>query len=286
MEYQTPEQPNAVQYKSSRKKRKRKRRLKILKRLLLFMLLFGGLAAFGLSSLFAVQDIAVTGVKHYTKEQIALSIDKLRGENAFRSIAAQARTRSHIGEAFLLRYGQEEDKLINTYPYIRDVKVSFRPMRTIRVKVTEREPAYVCDFMGAYLLMDQEGYGLEVIQSLDKISLIEIKGLKLEGMKPGKKIRGEDEETLQAVNHFNTQVQALEKAEGFKMYPLIKMIDVSDPDQLIPVLKSNLKVNFGDLKNLEYNIKFFKEIYQKNLKDKKSGTLDFTAGQYPLYKPE
>ncbi len=267
------------------KKRKiNQKRLKHVLFWLKFMLTTGLLIAtlvlLALSPLFAVNRIEVRGAVHYTDESLISLSGVVTGQNGFRQVG------SSPGNIFRLRIGSAEEAIRQECPYIKTVEVKYVIPGSVVIDAAERTAAAVVPFNGTGLLVDRDGFVLEEQAPGTVRELPVINGLKFGSYELGKKPVYEKSEALQAAFRVMDEIQALDRDEADKLYDKVDSVDVGDLNAVSFMLESRVKVNLGDMQDLNYKLSSAKTIFAKNIKKVEKGILDFASGENPVFTPE
>ncbi|NSW90510.1 MAG: FtsQ-type POTRA domain-containing protein [Firmicutes bacterium] len=266
--------------KKTKIKEKRKRKKKKLKYIMIFVLLVTAMVLLGMSSIFNISRIHVSGVKYCTDEDVITASGIIKGTNGFKSIGGNLRN------FLFLRYGQAEANILNKCPYIKNVTVKYILPDKVLIHVEEREPFVLIPYIGAFLLIDREGYVLKTVDYKEKFSLPLAKGVKFTNYEIGQALKIENKENFDKLIILIDTLTEEEKNDNFKLMDYIDTIDVSDINNIYLFVDSRLVVNYGDLYDLNYRIRAFKQIFYKNINKKEKGMLDFTVGDYPVFIPE
>lgn len=272
-------------------KRKRRKSKYIAVIIFILILLSAGIALLGMSSAFNISEIQAVGAKHCESEEVVKASGALKGTNGFKNIGGGLRN-------FLyLRYGQAESNILRKFPYIKNVTVRYVLPDKVLIRVEEREPFVLIPYLGAFLLVDNEGYVLETLnqqgdegedeeeEEKEEAFLPVVKGLKFTGYQAGQALKMENKENFNMLIILLNALTEEEKNDNFKFMEQIDIIDVSDADNIRVYMDSRLVVNYGDLYDLSYRVKLSRQIIQKNIDDNAKGILDFTRGDYPVFMP-
>ena len=265
-------------FKQKAKKRKRKKRLLILKIFLLLVLLGTTIVLVAFSPLFNIKTIKVKGNQHYKEDDIAVVTSLYPGLNGFKSIG-----NSFTG-FFLLRYGQEETKLIKSLPYLKSAIVKYIPPSSIQITVIERKPMGIAAYMGAVLVIDREGYVIDILNKGQARDLPEINGLKYDRYELGSRLVTSVPDAVKNVAILLDTIMDSDENGELKLYPIVNSVNVEGKISIF--VDSRIKVNIGDLRDLNYKISYLKQILLKGIKKEEKGLLDFTSGQNPNFIPE
>ncbi|MCR4434520.1 MAG: FtsQ-type POTRA domain-containing protein [Clostridiales bacterium] len=266
--------------KAGRNKKHNKKRLLWLKFLLAIIAFLSALILLALSPLFNINRIDVEGNQHYKSEDIASAANIVIGSNGFKTIG------NDVKSLLLLRDGKAEKNILDSHPYIKEVKVKFNLPDKILISIWERTPVCLVPYHGTYLILDREGYVLDASDNVDKNGLPQVKGFKFDRYELGKELKVDNPDKFDALFKVIDTVESSDKESSFKMAGIINYIDVSDLSKVYLLLDSRIMVNLGGLDDLNYKVTFLKQIYQMNLKKSDKGLLDFTMGKNPRFMPE
>lgn len=229
----TPEQQEKIIKKRNRNK-------KIIKISLLFILFIIVILCAMFSPLFDIKTIEVNGNKIVTKNEI-ISLSKIQIEE----------------NSFKLNKGKIK-KQIKENAYIQDVKITRKLTSTILIEVEEREPAYLLEYAGSYVVIDKQGYMLEM--KTEKISLPIIQGEVTEtsNFVVGNRLCTEDLERLAIISRI------MELAKVNDIYTIITGIDISNKENIKLIFETEEKVAYlGDSTNMNTKILMIKSILEK-----------------------
>lgn len=185
-----------------------------------------------LTVLFKTQSFEVTGNTKYTKEEIvATSGIKLKDN------------------IFLANKKAAKEKLIATYAYIEDVKVSFSIPDKITIEITEAVPAYIVKVTDSeYLVASKNGRILEQTDDIDKYNLPLFIGNDLTTDVVGGYIAFANETTLNIINEIITVFTD----NGYKG---ITEIDATDTSDVTFSYDDRIKVKIGLPEDISYKVR-------------------------------
>ncbi len=229
----TPEQQEKIIKKRNRNK-------KIIKISLLFILFIIVILCAMFSPLFNIKTIEINGNKIVTKNEI-ISLSKIQiEENSFKLSKSKIK------------------KQIKENAYIQDVKVTRKLPSTILIEIEEREPAYLLEYAGSYVVIDKQGYMLEI--KMEKIELPIIQGEVTEtsNFVVGNRLCTEDLESLAIIS------KIVELAKVNDIYTIITGIDISNKENIKLIFETEEKVAYlGDSSNMNTKILMIKSILEK-----------------------
>ncbi len=280
------ETPKEISGKYKRKaSKKRKRALKFVKYLLLTVLSIGTLVLLALSPLFNIKWIEVSGNNHYNDTEIIEATDIIMGNNWFRMNGLDFKS------ILLFRSIQSEERIKENCYYIKKVVVRLGFPNGANIIITEREPAAVTPYDNANLLVDREGYILDLKQDVSEYNLPSVQGLTFDNCELGQVVNAEDKKKLDV---FYKVLEEIIKVDNDKVYDSSKAIykhvnyvDVSDLDNVGISLDMRVRVNLGNYKKIgSYRLSFLREVFFNKLEETDKGYLDFTNGDRPNFIPD
>lgn len=272
--------------KYARKKKlskKSRARLRRIRRFILVILVFTGIVLFARSSLFTVDKIIVTGNQKYSSNDIIQHTGFATGRNVFDMLGEKPKN------LLSFRFIDREQDVYKAMPYIGSV--SIRPLLpdSIRIRVQERIPFAILEANGTSTLIDREGYALEKIEDTgQKSKYFKIMGILVDSVKPGEAVKFKGVNPLIDLTGF---CDALIKDDNdekskVKLYGKISSIDLSDSNGTLVEFDRRITVKFGDPENVDYEIRFFKQLFVNNITANQKGTLDFTKSSNPYFVPK
>ena len=271
--------------KTTKDKKKKKYRFKIrrLKKLFTFVLIVTAVVLFVRSSLFIVDNINVTGNKKYQANEIILRSGLVTGQNVFKMLGEKPKN------LLTLRFGDREEAVSTSMPYISSISIRPSLPKSIKIKVTERTPFCILDNKGTSLLIDKQGYALEVLTNQNEIKkYFKIIGNSLDSFKLGQEVKFKNKDTLDDLMSFCNALTKNDKDTKPKLYPKLTAVNMSDPGAVTAVFENRVTVKFGDMNDIndsDYKIGFFRKLFVNNITAKQKGTLDFTTGKSPFFAP-
>ncbi len=263
----------------NKRKRSRQRILRTIKFTLVTALFAITIVYASLSPFFNIKEITSDGTAHYDGEVLAAASGVRTGRNGFRQMFGSS-TFSGI-----FRIGDAERNIAKKCPYVKQAKVRYLIPSTIYIEATEREPAAVLDMKGTRLLIDREGYLLEIEPENDSTKLPVIRTNQLKYADPGSKLDIPDEMLLSAFKVFDT-IKEVDSVNEDKLIDEIDYVDATDPFNICVSVESRITVNFGKAEDLHYKINAAISIIRKNIKKTERGTLNFSTDSDPVFTPE
>ncbi len=232
-----------------------------------------------LSPFFNINEIVSYSSAHYDETILTAASGIRTGRNGFRLIYGSSLFSG------ILRIGDAESRILINCPYVKEAKVRYVLPSTIRIEVTEREPAAVLDMKGTKMLIDREGYLLELEPAVKDKKLPVIKATQLAAADPGSKLDIPDEILLSAFKVFDT-IREVDSMNEDKLLSDVDYVDATDSFNIRFSLDSRITVNLGKAEELHYKINAAASIIKKNIKQSERGTLDFSKDSDPVFTPE
>lgn len=235
--------------RSRKLKRRRKRRTKQLIVLLVFFVLVA-VTTLSLTVFFKTQAVTITGNTRYNEEDIVEKSGIILGENLI-----------------MLNTSQVSETLKEEFVYIEEVRIK-KNIFTGTAQITVREAEPFCTLMveNGYYLVSRGGTILERLSN-DREDMYTVTGLSISGDIIGQKLNSEGDEQLSVLEEI---FSAIEKT-GITNITEINVEDVLD---IVINYENRIDIEFGTRTELEYKMKYAKEILEKSIKSYERGTLD------------
>lgn len=233
MGYESPKE-------KEKKKKKRKKIFRTIKVLMIVLILIGGLAYFLLSPIFNIKEINVSGNEKITSEEI-LSLSQLKKDE----------------NTFTINKKETTEK-IKQNAYIDTVEIRRTLPDKITITITERTPTYQIVYENLYMLINNQGYMLEMTKLNENMPVIVGITTNKEDIKAGNRLCVEDLEKLEDV------LKISESAKSNNLDKLITKIDITNKEDYVVEMKSEKKtVHFGDTTNLALKMLYVSDIISK-----------------------
>lgn len=259
-----------------KKNRRVKRRLKV-------FLVMVGLAIVLLFLLYApifnITAIEVEGSKKYTNEKITEASGINIGENGFRLLPLKP-------EAILELRLLDSEERINQLPYVKASTVKLIFPDKVSIKITEREPAAYLVYFDNYLIVDDQGFVLEVQNEKPKGILKEIRGIDFDKYSIGGQLEASDISLIRTgVTIINT-IKTSDEVTSLKLFDVLDWVDMVDRNSAMMSLDKRVIVRFDPQDKLQYTIDFTKEVFFKKISSTETGRLEFSGNQNPGFIPD
>jgi len=266
-------------YKINKKKRRAKRILRFINTLLITAL-FAATAVYGaLSPYFYIKDIDAQASEHYDSRTLTAVSGIVTGENGFKLLFEEP------GKFYMLRIGSAERRIAKSCPYVKSARVRYMIPSTVRIEVSERMPAALLRLEGTSLIIDKEGYLLELNQQGEMAGMPVFKGIIPDSFALGTKIENDEKKLITAFKVYD-YIKQIDEETTDKFLPRVDFIDVSDPDNISLSLESRITANLGEAEELNYKINAIKAVMANNIKNDERGKLSFSSDEKIVFTPE
>jgi cell division protein FtsQ len=273
---------NNADYKNNKNLRKKRARAKRIRRLLFTIIVVTAAIIFARSSFFIVDEIKVTGNKKYSSSDIIFNTGLVTGQNVFKMLGEKPKN------LISFRFIDREQNVYESMSYVKTVSV--RPLlpKAIRIKIQERTPFAIVDTNGISILIDKEGYALEIVKNPEvKKKYFKIIGTSVDSYNLGQEVKFKGESPLQLIILFCDTLLKSDKTSDIKLYEKFTSIKVSDINSVTANFEGRIDGEFADLDNIEYDLKVFKQIFTNNITKNQKGTLVFSSGsEHPYFVPK
>lgn len=219
---------------------KRKKKQKAIKWILILALLIVAILCAMFSPLFNIKKIEVQGNEIISKNEI-ISLSQIQlEENTFKLNKSQIK------------------KQIKENAYIQSVIIVRNLPSEVVIKVEERKPAYLLEYAGSYIVIDKQGYMLEIKNEKMNLPVIQGAVTSTEEFKVGNRLCTEDLEKLAEI------LRIVEIAQVNDIYTIITGIDIENAENIKLIFESEDKVAYlGDSSNMNTKILMIKSIIEK-----------------------
>lgn len=228
----------------TKKSKKSRRKMKAFKNFLILILIIFGIILFLISPVFNIRKIEVIGNSKVSSDTIKSLLQINNSTNIF------SLSYTTIGQR------------IKQNSYIKSVKVNRVLPDTIKLTVTEREPSYQLEFGSSFVLIDDDGYILEILKE-QKEGLVKIRGYATseEMIIPGNRLCQSDLNRLEDVS------EIIRIANNYQLANIITTVILDDNDEYSLYIETEKKtVHLG--KNVDFETKL---LYTKEILSRTSG---------------
>ncbi|MBC7765550.1 MAG: FtsQ-type POTRA domain-containing protein [Hyphomonadaceae bacterium] len=227
--------------------RKKKRRIFWTKPRILILMVAALVLCVLFLPIFQFNTFVVTGNKNLQREQIMDKASVAAGTNLFR-----------------INLKRVKDN-IKRLPYVEEVEVHRKLPDQISIEVKERTPMYQVAFNGVFLILSEKNEVLEIVSKM-RAGIPQLKGLVFQNFKLGQPIPVADILTSQASRITIEQIQA------FELLKRTTSVDVTNPNHIWMCLDDVVKIDIGNMTEVNYKFTFLKKILEEVPKGQK-GTI-------------
>ncbi len=244
-----------------------------------FLLFIAGLAVvIFLSPLLLLSEIHVTELSHYTENDIINVSGIEKGQNAVKYLGGSLK---HLLQ---FRMGKAENHVQNL-PRVKSAQILYQFPHTVVMTIEERQAIAWVKRMGNYLLVDEEGYVMEVSTELDD-KYPEIRGFQLDKFEIGKKVETENLERMEWLVRLLQSLNQVDQNTTQKLVEVIDWIDFSVKEELYLSLDGRITAKMKLDNELTYRLSYLKEIYYNHIKKEEKGMVDFFDDKYARFIAE
>lgn len=238
------------------KRIKRKRRKIVF---IILLLLFGIFLVVSFkTTFFNISNIEVIGNKKISNDKVIKASGNPMRENIFKVSSG------------------EIEKNLKKHPYVKEAVVKRRLPNKLIIEIEERNEKFIISHGGSNVYLDVDGIVLK-IDSEPNNKLTILKGANIDKPDVGYKITSENEEFVDNILGF------IDISNKTNLLNEINTIDVSNGDNIIMELKDGVLVDFGPLNNVEYKLRYIKEILNDlNVKDIPCRYIYLNKGENPI----
>ncbi|NLM10202.1 MAG: FtsQ-type POTRA domain-containing protein [Clostridiaceae bacterium] len=252
---------------------------RLIKSIFILLVLIGSLAAVLMfSPLLLLSDIHADEAVNYTADEIIEASGIEIGENAINYLGGSLNHLIH------LRMGKAE-RNINKLPWVEFSEVKYVFPDKVYITVTERNAiAWICYF-GNYLLVDEEGYVLEVAGVLDD-RYPEIRGVQLSKFTLGDKIQTEEPEKITLLVQLLKSLNVVDMDSPQKLIEVLDWVDIPKNKELYLSLDNRITAKIKMDDELIYKLSYLRELYYNYIKPEERGMIDFFDNKYARFVAE
>lgn len=237
---------------------KNKLKKKRFRKLVLFVIIALSLYLFVFKTdYFNIKTIEVLGNNKLDYDKIIKASLCRKGENIFK-----------------VDIGSGEDSLLRL-PYIKSCRIKRSFPNKITIEIDEREEKAVLSYNNYFAYIDEEGYILSKEEKNGEILLPQIFGLE--------NFEFEEGDNLFNVVDIDNIEEFISYSNELKLLGAMKYINLTDNNNIMIQLNSDIKVAFGPFNNVKYKLRFLDKILEDiNNKNIKISQILFNKGDNPI----
>jgi len=214
------------------------------------------------TEVFQVKKVTVTGNQDIKDGDIIRIAGIPVGQNIFKIDRKQVRER------------------IESNPFLKVVSIDFNYPDEVIIEVAEREPAAAIPYLGSYVIVDVEGYVIEIHDKLEDMPYPLVQGLGLRGCTVGKPLSVADWYQLKALS------RVLEEIYKQQLQEDISEIIMDDPDDIFMVSQNGTVIRLGQAIEVDKKLKWLKTPNFRDIDNTgANGMLDVSVANQAIFKP-
>lgn len=166
-------------------------------------------------------------------------------------------------------------------PYLKFTAIKRVYLDKIIIVIEERKPVALMKAQGTYILLDKEGFVLEMKEDVTGLAYPLLDGIDISNLAIGKQVGFSDKAQELAMKTLFTEIYR-KGAES-----LIAEINLFNINDIRMKSVSGININFGNYSMLEKKILWIREVLERLQSDGKTGgTLDVSSGKSATYREE
>ena len=246
-----------------------------------FIVIIGTIVSVAVSPIFNIRDIRIVGNRHYSDNQLSEIVNIGKQDNWFLKVAKN--TKISPKNMMLYRYFDAEENIKQICPYVKDAKVVLSGFGEYTIEVLEREPIACVSYLASYVLIDNEGVALEIVENIGERNIPKLNGVSLTSVNLGQKLCDSQNEIGAFCKIYNI-VKEADRESTQNLYENIDYIDLSNLKDVSMFLDGRILVYLGDIRDInQYKINYTKEIFWNNLTKDEEGVLRFRDKKNPTF---
>ncbi|HZK33093.1 MAG TPA: FtsQ-type POTRA domain-containing protein [Tissierellaceae bacterium] len=241
--------------KMTRVQRKKRRRRIFLRIMLLVSLLFIIFILALKTEFFLIDNIKVMGNKKLIAKTIIDASNIEKKDNIFKISI------------------KNSEKAIEELPYIKEVKIKRKLPKALIINVVERKGALQIKNISSYIILDKEGYILDIVSDKNN-KFTELIGFHIENKVPGDNL-------FLDLEQFNANF--IEEGENLNLLSQMEEINLLDDNNINILLLNGIDVAFGTIDNVKYKLSLLKEVLRDiEKKDLQCKMILMDRGENPI----
>ncbi|MDX1357300.1 MAG: hypothetical protein R3232_00565 [Clostridia bacterium] len=210
-------------------------------------------------------------------EEIARESGLKIGSNMFLSLLGK-------GNIFALRFIGSEQVLQEKYTQFGNIKVRASLPSEAIIEYTSKQAVFEIEYDDYYLVTDINGCVLDS-RSNHELGFVRVTGVNIDGFALGC-IIGENLERFELAATIYRELEGYDKAFLTAYREYVNWIDISNPTSIALMFDDRVLVKLDDSTDLAYQTAYMCSIFTQDIGYSERGTLDFTAGDNPVFSPE
>lgn len=230
--------------------------------LLLFLLAVLVAMVYMGTEVFQVKAVTVTGNKNIKDDDIIRIAGIPLGQNIFKIDRKEIKER------------------VESNPFLKVLSIEFNYPDEVIINVEERKPVAAIPYLGSYVVIDVEGYVMEICDKLEDVPYPLVQGLGLMGCTVGKPVSVADWYQVKALSRVLEEVYKQQLEED------ISEIIVENPNDIFMVSQNGTVIRLGQAIEVDKKLKWLKTPNFREIDSTgANGILDVSAANQAIFKP-
>lgn len=204
-----------------------------------FLLVITIMCFFLTSPIFAIECINVSGNKNISEEEIISASGIIYGQNIMK----------------IDKFSIKEE--ISKMPYVKNIVIKRNWPNQVNMVIEEKKSVAEVPFYGSKVLIDEEGYILEVITDNATTDFVVIEGISVSGITTGTKLECDKKEILESY------LEMLKIFNNNDMLSKVRKLTILNEEYLIHLEDGHVAKIGDNIDNLQYKILLLKEIIER-----------------------
>jgi cell division protein FtsQ len=190
---------------------------------------------------------------------------------------------SYGDNIFKISRDKVKKRIESNSPYPVVEAVSFRLPDEVVLAVEERVPAAVIPYLSSYIVIDANGFIMEIIKQKADIPYPVVEGIRLSSLTKGSKLEVAESGTYKQ----KVMIRVLQAVQEWNEGSMLHSIRMEDPDNILLVTRDGVRITIGQATNLDKKLGWLKsDAYTEVLEKGQTGILDVSVPGKAVFRPE
>lgn len=159
--------------------------------------------------------------------------------------------------------------------------ISFRLPDEVIIAVEERSPAALIPYLSSHIVIDTNGFILDIIKQRETTQYPVIEGIRLRNLTKGSLLESVDSDNYKR----KVLIHLLEEIREWDIGGMLELINLEDPDSIILLTRDQVTVSVGQGVELDKKLGWLKsEAYTEVLARTEKGVLDVSVPGKAVYR--
>jgi cell division protein FtsQ len=189
---------------------------------------------------------------------------------------------SYEENIFKISKEQVKNRIESFAPYPVVKAVSMKLPDEVIIVLEERVPAAAVPYLSSYLIIDCNGFILDIVKQSQGVSLPVLEGIHVSCLSKGSFLEVSEKDSYQ----FKVLTHFLKSLEEWEIKDRIKAIYIDNPDDITLLTNDDIKVSIGQALDLDRKLGWLcSEAYTQVLEKGEPGTLDVRTPGKAVFHP-